>query len=849
MMEIQQRARANDRLAEITDVAEGEAIAGSLLLGVVAIKHPYIAVLGFAATQALQYAADKKAEALDAASTRLLEQALLELQSSDAAAFASLQSASPQERHRIIFGENGAGGLLGGTTVGAIASVNTRARLVTLPAQILNERIAAVSAGSVQVAEEVAGLTQAVGQLNDRHIAFEAETKKQISDLQVEQARLDRTVGGLTATVGSNTRRIDTLERLYFERLSPTQKLKIIEKGGLPGVQLSTEEVESLTRAAYVEETQTYAQIVNRAAGDIAQISTAFGLGLGEEMGVAQTVAGAVLSGASLFSGEPMTMLSGAAGLAGLFGGGRGGGGDAATAQQINALRNEMRAYHRETMRALGALSAQVDQGFQTVIERQDNTFDQLVFVTRAEEEQLTANLRQCETAAAIWIREADETHDERAERFEQVSGVTLPSCRIGVENIFRFTSSGGAKISAAFLAHAARPGVTMPAPEDQPTADEITAFARWKADVFSPTYSYTMRRVGRELTATPRCANDQVIFTALTSSSSWAGEHRALLRDVAARCAAGEDVLFQAYPIGPNPGPINVPYVLGNPLDADSIAWFSERALAATRMYEFTAPGTDVRVLRRAQLLSSGNLSTGLAERHTRNIADVLSMGIAQSSMMGGDLVLELLAGDIEAALADPAKANLTAIPAARWASCDADPGVPAGDYFNALCILRHNPVLRYNFVRHWVRTRIKSSESGDFRRYAAGLAYDRPSLVLSAFRSPMPVAECGPAQPAGSERWCLSLPAAGLAGAGGLPDQWLLPMPGWVETASERLAFLSPRRAELIALRKAARDQLTSYDLSRRLTADAREVYYAGSVLLGVEAAGPDQADAGQP
>lgn len=795
---------------------------------------------------------DVWADTEKAAASNSIDQALGQILNNNATLIADMKTKTAEENYVTFFGADGKSGLFPKTTIGGTLSGDAKASLALVGTELLQSRLANVAAVVVKNDDQLRAMGKDINALRTNMDTYKTKVSGQFDNIKKQFQRTDAAVKKVANLVGNNAVRLDTVERMLFEQMPPKQRLDLISKGGLPGVKLSKEELDTLSRDAYIQEASEYAQLTSQAANDIGKIGTALGLNVDKEVEAVQKGAQLFQLGMQAMSGNPVAILSAAGGAAGLFGK-QPGNPQQAVLDQINKLRMEMREMHKKTMAKLNALSQQIDARFNILMKAQGNTYQQLLFVSKVADELASEDILKCNLAADNWAYLTNESYDSRALRFSSDGAKDLASCIDGINIQFRkrVTVDGQSKaqISSVFLAHALRNPADRDGVNNKPADQlQIGEYANWLSDVYYPTFLYTYNWARKNLDSSGGCQPLDKLFTALTSSDANSGATRSVLKQISIACEAGRPELFRVYlnPAGDTSYSVDVGDVLSQPIDQDRVIGLTNDVLRAMQIYEFKGGGPDLEtnaIFTKTQMLNPKNSKTiegnqKLALRQHGLVADLLSMSIAQSTMYGGDIVIDHMATVIEKSLIESEALDFSKIPKQSWESCDADLKIKNSEAYNAFCLLNKNPVLAFNFFRYWTRSRLTA---GGLPRYSAGMAYNRPAIIESAFTQKMPIVSCvekenDKTSPPPKHRWCYQINYTGLkVEAKDQPaNVWQYPLTDWTDMASSRLAYGSSYRNKLIALRSATRNRQRLLEVALfEDNEDARDLFQVSMVV----------------
>jgi hypothetical protein len=750
------------------------------------------------------------------------------------------------EAHAIIFGSDGTGGLFGDTAVGSKLDPAARAEIANLKSDVLRDQLIGVSGRVARNEQELRALAKDYMEFKANVTKFAVESKAQIAALQEGQRSLTAAYNQMAGWVGENSYRIDALEGVMWGTLTANQRVEALKGGAFASVLRgrSAQEVAefkaNLKRAAVLEDISNTAGAVGTVANSFASIGRAIGIDLSEP--VARINQGVVLAQSivGIASGNPIGIISGLGGIASVFG--PAGGPDATSAalkalrQEIQQLRQEMYQYHVREMEAIEALSGKLDQRFAQLASLQSSTLAQIGFNTLQLDELLKARLNACINLRSHWAVEPRETLDARAERINMSVLYLFPNCREGIQERFYQTNPNGtAVISTIFSLRSLSGG-------SGELATQVLGVHRYQNETLRPSVTYLFREHGFQ-TDLAACSPTNLVFTALLWAPRRHGDLVNRASQVQADCRAGQDARYRTVD-----GTIyDIQEVLKTPISVSNVLFYGRGLYDAMALYEFmdSPGGISPHVMSTAEMTAvpRTGMRAQIAARHLEKVLELVNLSIAQLNVLGGDLVLETLAKDIEAALDDPAKRVLSGIPAARWSDCSAA-GHPGARYFNALCFLKRNGVARFNFVRYWTRTRMDNPATTPQRRYSIGMTEADPFVITESFNRSMPLARC-------ADTWCYKLPGANIVdpdpspaeGTGTLATEFdlngdfLLPLPAWEEVATDRQAVASKQMDDLLVLRRDLIDRISDFKGSSKLTPDEARLAYAAVVVHAAE------------
>ena len=787
----------------------------------------------------------------DALGRDVLGPILAELRQAHQAQIDGLAGKDSQTIHDVLFGPDGVGGLLAGSALGANLDPGTRADIANLKADMLREELAKVSAGATYTQVQVQALIGDYVDFKRKVDAFAKDTTDRINGLTEGQRRLNEAYRALAVRVADNTYRLDALEGAMWGKLTANEKIEALKGGAFSAVVRDMTPAErkdfeeDLEFAATLEDIDSAAGAVGEVAESFRSIGALVGLDLSEP--VERINQGVVLAQSlvGIASGNPLAVISGLGGVARVFGPSRSDGTSAALnalRREIQQMRVEMRQYHMEEMEALEQISRQIDRRFAELAGLQRGTLDQIGFNTLQLDEVLRQDLDTCALINAAWRPRVDgdevESFDARAARINLNHVARFVSCRNGVtQRFFRYSPDGKAAISTIFSLQ-----TLSQADQEAGRANKILAVQRYRDETLAPTVAFTLREQP-ERNNVGACNPDQVAFAALLETPKRDGDLRTTATKAAASCKAGGKLVFATREAGG--AAYDVRGLLLIPISASNVLTYGRAAFDATDIYEFLdAPGgvsPKVMTLDQMRALAPipGIGRKELPVQQLNRVLELVNISIAQINALSGDLVLEVIAKDLEAGLDDETKRKLAEVDPKAWANCDAA-GKPSARYFNALCLLQRNEALRYNFTRHWVRTRLGNPQVYPLTIYAVAVEQAYPDLMAQAFSRSMPTVRCEP-------RWCLKLPGAAIkdpnpspAGDTGAPTDYydlkgdmLLPLPAWHEVASDRQAVASPQLDALLRLRRDIVLRLAEMNVDSKLTLDERRVLYAAAVI----------------
>lgn len=777
---------------------------------------------------------------------QILGPALAEIRSKHGATLDDLRGASPAVVHDTLFGTDGLAGLFSETEAGKLLGVEGRADLANVKADLVHHQLEAVSSGLVTTSAKVDALVGDYVAFKGRMEQFADSTKSKMNSLADGQRHLLRVYETLAVAVEDNTFRLDALEGAMWGKLSAKERIAALEGGAFASVinRMPADKKQGfrddLAFAAKLEDINNTAGVIGQVANDFQKIGALVGVDISEPISHINKAVVAVQSIVSIASMNPIGIISGLGGLAGVFGGsGNSDGVSAALVElrrDIQQMRKEMYEYHVREMEALKRISDQIDKRFSQLAALQGSTLDQIGFNTKQLNESLLSGLNACRTIMLVWPTRAGESFDNRAARFNANFQKQFADCRDGInDRLFVFQAGQDLAISTVFSLQAL--GDASP---DTDLGQEILNIQRYRDETLRPVVGYTLREQPVRSTKA-ECEANVLAFRALLASPKRDDDILAAATREKEACEASDEPPGSA---SPNIR-LDTISLLGAPISAKSILFHGRSVLAVSKLYEFVdAPGAvaprfkAIRELT-GQDVNESTLRLELPRMQLQVVLDLVNLAIAQINVLGGDLILEVLTQDIEAAIDDPARANLAEVDAVQWADCSAM-DKPSARYFNALCVLKRNEVLRSNFARHWVRTRLANETVTARIRYAVGLTEATPEVLLRSFKRKMPIEKC-------NSDFCLRLPGAKIAdpnpsmlGKDGslathfdLTEDFLIKAPSWDEVATDRQAVASPIIHELIAFRQEVINRLAEIETNKDLTAEERGLVEATVVL----------------
>jgi|GEM_PF-4832190 len=800
----------------------------------------------FAATidQALDHDIDVLEQRRDELAADVLAPALAELRTRHQEIIDGLAGQPPEVVQKTLFGDDGTGGLFADTEIGKKLDPDGKADLANVKGDLLQAQLKKVAEGTVATDKKVDALAADYLTFKKEVNAFKDDTKKKIASISETQNHLANAFEILGEQVGNNTYRLDALEGAMWGKLSAGEKIAVLESGAFSSVikhmpaDKKAELENDLKFAATLEEYGNAATAVGKLANDFAKIGALVGVDLSEPAARINQANTAVQSIIQIASGNPLAVISGLGGLSGLFGGGEDDSGVstalAEIRRDIQQMRKEMYEYHVREMEALESISKQIDQRFRELVVLGVATMNQVGFVTQQLNESMSDGLSACNTVVKRWRLEPGEDFDLRAERFNKNYTQDIARCRNGIaDRLFVYRGGNRLVISTVFSLQA-----LGEVNETSELGKEILAVQRYRNETLRPTMLYTLREHPAK-SQLMDCPADELAFRGLASPWEREGSISGALDNLKVSCEARKGLSQSLL----GDFEFDLPRTLTEPISASSLLGHGKNILAMSRIYEFLdTPGDPApKVMTKEELgklsSSASNVRLELPRRQLRVLVGLLNIAIAQINALSGDAVLKVLATDIEAALDDPNLAKLTEVNAAKWSDCSASEPVSAR-YFNALCLLKRNEILRANFVRHWVRTRLDYNSARG--RYNIGLTEPTDQLLQDTFQRKMPIERC-------DAEWCLKLPGANIpdpdpsaAGEDGslatqfdLSGDFLLKLPSMDEVSTDRQASASPLLYDLLALRSQVVERLTEMDVNQILTDEERDVVNSAIVL----------------
>lgn len=701
-------------------------------------------------------------------------------------------------------------------------------------------------------AQQTVNLQSAVTRLEDfdREIAQKvARQQEQLKELRDGQAHLNKAVDLLTDAVGNNTYRLNQVEAVLWGKMDPRERADALKGGAFRSVVngMSPEK-----KKEFFDHVNTYAKLhdvtstIGTVAGIANDIAALPGIGNSPEVRKVADIANKAMAigqaALAIYTMNPVAILSSAASLSRMFGGG---GQDATSAQlaaiqkSINALRSEVRQYHIETMESLARISQQMDAGFRRTWENQSLTLAQVEFNTSLIVSLIASDFSQCSDFISRWNSDdAGDSFDERAAYVNGFPYGDYSQCRQGLLRIFPVAGASIYKPSEVFSVFALVAGnadsvlireggsTSSGVPSVGDTPQEIGSIRKYVREVYEPTLRYTKFALGR---AYPKCRMDYAGFVAAVADGGTVGRNRAALESVAADCGTTKEAKYAVY-TGGNMEAVNGERLLPQLLSPTAVLRHGTTAANYAPYFEMIRNTGEPVVLRREQLIAGQGPGQAATVDALRRVNDVLSITIAQQNIMIGDMVLEEIARSFEwAAQQDP---NTLRNAAADNTTCDLPPTSELNAYLNAVCVVEKNPILAANFTTHWVRSRLVKPDYA-VSLYPGALQGFSLEYMKPLFTKPLPIryqAESFGAPQLGG-RWVLFY-----NGPGG---EKLLPMPDWSFTASSRLADTGPSYLKLLALRAAINDLLAEYRVSNSLNAEqlsqVRDTYLVIGGALG--------------
>jgi hypothetical protein len=421
-----------------------------------------------------------------------------------------------------------------------------------------------------------------------------------------------------------------------------------------------------------------------------------------------------------------------------------------------------------------------------------------------------------------------------------------IVGCRQGIEN--RFSSqnliSGGAPSTVFFLKNASA-DLTDPS-----YAAGIKAAIGFQNMVLLPTYKYTARYFQPDLPL-KTCNPLDALYAALTVAIDDILEGEAVGAEVVKACVSGKAVAYRTFNAGqvdlsaaPAGAKINVAPVLQNLISAETVLKHSERVFEISPLWEFLddAGSNNPKLLPLAEVEKRKD-ETFRPVRQLRLARDLVNVAIAQQNLLSGGLMLHSMAARLDAGLALK-NADLNQY-VGSWSQCDAvakdqksAEAVTSADYFNTVCILHKNPVLRANFMSYWVRLHLTDPERAPQSSYHLVMETQDTKLFQIPFKSPIPIKQSGCGK---GSRWCVAVPdtLAGSPppGAGQSPVPLQLDMPAWDLVAAARLIPISTRITDLIALRERIEVRLAEYAVSSTATTEQKSLMYSGAMNFSTD------------
>lgn len=785
----------------------------------------------------------------------LLGPVIEEIRRDNAQRLSALDGLSPDAKHKAMFGE---GGLALGTDVFSRLDAEGRADVANLKVDILEAKLKSVSDGVVHTQEQVDALVEDYNRFKAGVTQFATATQAKIKGLTDGQVALTRAYETLGQHVQQNAYRLDALEGVMWSNLTPGEQVKALQGGAFASVLRGMTPAEraefqdDLQRAATLNTISNAADATVAVANDFLAIGRQLGVDIEEPVKRVNQAATLVKASIQIYSGEPLSVIAGLGGLARAFGGG--GGPDAniqalaALRRDITLMRKEMYKYHVREMEALEAISRQIDERFSQLAALQIGALDQIGFNTLQLSEILAQDLNTCAEVRRIWQEGRSTPHDTFADYVNRNHRYRFGSCRQGIDHRFGQASAPNRLWFSTLFSLQSLGGDGNP-----DLASSVLAARRYRSETLMPTVDYVFRE-HRLQGVLGKCSHEHVTLVGLLATPKRDGTLRRAAEVERAGCAADRPEWKAA------PTPIrelerlSLRRILSDPLNVTTIAEYGRIVHDIAPVWEVLDDpgGLDPKVMPVVEIRAGGAAAAkaraAFASAHLRQVLDLVNLAIAQVNLMGGDLVIDVIARDVEAGLDDPSKRDLSSVDAGHWGTCNAS-GSASARYFNAICILHRNEVLRLNFVRHWVRTRLHVPNETPRRRYAIGMSLDERTLLAASFRRIMPVERCG-------QTWCLRLPGASIqdplrsppgssdapADRYDLKGDMLLPMPQWFDVATDRQAVSTPQIDTLLALRRDISARINELAPTGTLRRDQAQFVYDALVVAEGERAAQD-------
>lgn len=762
-----------------------------------------------------------------------------------------VRSGDSQHAFNILFGQDSPQAVLSSPELTEGLDDAARNEVDAALTRITADNLTEVAAGLEGARKDIAGLREAFADGKRKQEEFSTAVVKEFEAIGESLDGLREAYDKLLEDSKGNSWRLENIERIMFDDLSPRQQYDKLKSGQFSSI-LASMDPEAIARLEKAKDVQTWSEDAaewQSGLKGIVTIAENIGIDLGETSSFIDDASTLVMGALSIYSGTPMGVIGGLSAISGVFGGGGGQPSDARVLTAIKALERKIEAWHLKEMEAIERVAERIEEGFARTTALQQETLFLIDHVSQSIADLASADVASCgqamrDTTTSVPDRKISLPLLER-QYFAQHKAQHFKSCYGGLLNLF-----SGRLLHNSFYLHLAF--VDARSSVDTASGEPPTMIMR--EHILKPMIAYSRNMLSRRF---PKCSASQidaVLMDVLVADPRRDGAVRAKL-DAIENCADVPPLRAEGLVVA---------------VDAHLDVPFNQRAIAnALKVALETYPFME----RIANIGGGENLVLlDLYPEPTQNDRDAMknrlniaidrfrqakqtgNLAIGQANLIIGDLVFEQLEEDLFAQAFNPEQLNFEEDYKNKWRNCT--PGTdPKSRYWAAVCLLSTNSLMANNFARYLVRKHFVDGELTARTGYAFTLAKVRDrevgvSLLDPMFDRKMPVVMrsddgMGPAIrfPVGEHRFVNpssvletirspDSPNRRFATAFDLRGDILLDLPDWGEAASTRQMAGSVETVRIAVALDRIEALIRNYEISIALPPEIRSMAQEAAV-----------------